>query len=102
MFKPMREHVLIEPFPPEEKTKGGIWIPEIAQEKPRKAKVIAVGGGWVGAYDGKPLPKGFVKKLAVKRGDIVLIGSNLKGIDLKLKGKNYELIRENFIFGVLK
>lgn len=96
MIKPMGENVLIELEDPNDKTFGGIIIPETAQEKQRRAKVIAVGPGW---YSRK---KGTYTPLAVKPGDSILVGSNIQGVELVLKRKKYELIRENFIFAKIE
>jgi chaperonin GroES len=95
LIKPLREQILVELADPEEKTFGGIIIPETAQEKPRKATVIAVGEGWHNEKNTKVIP------LGVKPGDKILIGTNMKGTDLTLRGKKYEMIRENYIFAVL-
>jgi chaperonin GroES len=95
MFKPFREHVLIELEDPNDKTFGGLIIPENAREKQRKAKVIAVGPGWFSEKKGTYTP------LIVKPGDRILVGSNIKGTDVELNKKKYELIRENFIFALI-
>lgn len=96
MIKPFRENILIELEIKDDKTSGGLFIPEIAQEKQRRAKVIAVGRGWFSEK------KGTYRALDVKPGDRILVGTNVKGVDLEFGKKKYELIRENFIFGKLE
>ncbi len=93
---PLREQILVEVEEQDEVTSGGIFIPEIARQKQRRAKVIAVGTGW---YDDKT---GKLKPLGVSPGDRIFIGTNFKGIDLTFNKKKYELIRENYIFGIVK
>lgn len=95
-FKPFREHVLIELEDPNDKTFRGLIIPETAREKQRKAKVVAVGPGWFSKKTGSYTP------LAVKPGDRILVGSNIKGDLIEFGKKKYELIRENFIFAKLE
>ena len=96
MMKPLRENILVEVDEADEKTHGGIIIPDLYKEKCRKATVVAVGAGW---YNEK---KGTLTPLGVKKGDRILIGTNFKGVDLTFDKKKYELIRENYIFGFVK
>jgi chaperonin GroES len=77
----------------EEKTKGGIIIPDTAKEKPQEGKVIAVGKGKV-EKDGKVTP------LDVKEGDTVLFGK-YSGQEIKLDGEEYLIMREEEILGVI-
>ena len=92
--KPLFDKVLVERIEPELKTKGGIIIPDTAQEKPIEAKVIAVGQGKI-ADDGKVTP------LAIKEGDRVLI-HKYAGTDLKVDGKDVLMLREDDILGVIE
>lgn len=92
--KPLFDKVLVERLEPELKTKGGIIIPDTAQEKPIEAKVIAVGQGKI-ADDGKVTP------LAIKEGDRVLI-HKYAGTDLKVDGKEVLMLREDDILGVIE
>lgn len=96
MIRLTREHVLIELEDANDKTFGGIIIPENAREKQRKAKVIAVGPGWFSEK------KGTYRTLDVKPGDRILVGSNIKGTDVEFNKKKYEIIREHFIFAKLE
>jgi chaperonin GroES len=93
-FKPLRDRVLVQRLSEEEKTKGGIIIPDTAKEKPQEGKVIAVGSGKL-LDDGKTLP------LAVKTGDRILF-SKYAGTDIKLEGVEYVIIREDDILGIVE
>jgi chaperonin GroES len=92
--KPLFDKVLAERIEPEVKTKGGIIIPDTAQEKPIEARVIAVGQGKI-ADDGKVTP------LAVKEGDRILI-HKYGGTELKVDGKDVLMLREDDILGVIE
>lgn len=87
-IKPLADRVLVEAAAAEEKTAGGIIIPDTAKEKPQKGKVIAVGNGK------KDEP------LTVKVGDTVLYGK-YAGTDLSVDGKDYLIMRESDIFAIL-
>ena len=80
-------------FEEEETTKGGLFIPDTAKEKPQRGKVIAVGTGRV-ADDGKVTP------LSVKAGDEILYGK-YSGTELTLDGKEYMIMRESDIYAIL-
>jgi chaperonin GroES len=86
--KPLADRVLVEAAPAEEKTAGGIIIPDTAKEKPQKGKVIAVGSGK------KDEP------LTVKVGDNVLYGK-YSGTEITIEGKEYLIMRESDIFAVI-
>lgn len=86
--KPLADRVLIEPAAAEEKTAGGIIIPDTAKEKPQKGKVIAVGNG-------KP-----DEPLTVKNGDSVLYGK-YAGTEISIEGKDYLIMRESDIFAIV-
>ena len=87
-IKPLADRVLVEPAPAEEKTAGGIYIPDTAKEKPQRGKVVAAGKGT------KDEP------ITVKVGDTVLYGK-YAGTELKLDGKDYLIMRESDILAVI-
>ena len=87
-FKPLVDRVLVEPAPAETKTASGLIIPDTAKEKPQEGVVVAVGNGK------KDEP------LIVKVGDKVLYGK-YAGQELKLDGKDYLIIRESDLLGIL-
>jgi chaperonin GroES len=90
--RPLHDRILVRRMAEEEKTAGGIIIPDTAKEKPQKGEVMATGKGRV-TEDGKTLP------LEVKAGDKVLF-SKYSGTELKLDGKEYLMIREEDVLGV--
>ncbi len=90
--RPLHDRVLIKRLGEEEKTAGGLFIPDTAKEKPQKGKVIATGNGRI-TEDGKSIP------LDVKKGDNVLF-SKYAGTELKLNGEEYLMISEGDILGV--
>ena len=92
-IKPLADRVLVQRVAEEEKTKGGIIIPDSAKEKPQEGKVIAVG-------DGKVLDSGTVVKNTVKAGDRILFGK-YSGTEIKLNGEEYLIMREEDILGIL-
>jgi chaperonin GroES len=87
-IKPLADRVLVEAAPAEEKTVGGIIIPDTAKEKPQKGKVVAVGAGK------KDEP------LTVKVNDTVLYGK-YAGTEITVDGKEYLIMRESDIFAIL-
>ncbi len=93
-FRPLQDRVLIKALESEEKTKGGIIIPDTAKEKPSQGKVIAVGPG---ARDesGKLIPMG------VKVGDKVLYGK-WSGTEVKIEGEDLLIVKESDIMGVVQ
>ena len=93
-FRPLHDRVVVEPLEEEEKTAGGIIIPDTAKEKPMQGKVLAVGAGSRGE-DGK------LVALDVKKGDKVLYGK-WSGTEVKLDGKTMLIMRESDIMGVLQ
>ena len=93
-FRPLHDRVVVEALEGEEKTAGGIIIPDTAKEKPMQGKVIAVGPGARGE-DGKVTP------LDVKKGDKILYGK-WSGTEVKLDGKTLLIMRESDIMGVLE
>ena len=93
-FRPLHDRVLIEVLESEEKTSGGIIIPDTAKEKPHEGKVVAVGSG-LKTDDGKVVP------MDVKVGDIVLFGK-WSGTEVKIDGKEYSIMKESDIMGISK
>ncbi len=93
-FRPLHDRVVIEPLEEEEKTAGGIIIPDTAKEKPMQGKVTAVGSGARGE-DGK------IQPLDVKKGDRVLYGK-WSGTEVKLDGKTLLIMKESDIMGILQ
>ena len=91
-FRPLGDRVLIKRVEEEEKTKGGIIIPDTAKEKPQEGKVIAVGPG---ARD----DNGKVQPLDVKAGDLILFGK-WSGTEVKIDGEDLLVIKESDIMGV--
>ena len=93
-FRPLHDRVLIRRVEAEEKTSGGIIIPDTAKEKPMEGEVVAVGPGGRGE-DGKLQP------LDVKAGDRVLFGK-WSGTEVKLDGEDLIIMKESDIMGVLE
>jgi len=93
MLKPLGDRVVIEPQPQEEVTASGIVLPEKAKEKPMRGKVIAVGSG--------KLEKGNRIPIDVQVGDLVLY-NKYAGTEVKLEGKEYLIMRDSDILGVLE
>ena len=86
--KPLADRVLVEPAAAEEKTDGGIIIPDTAKEKPQKGKIVAVGNG-------KP-----DEPMTVKEGDTVLYGK-FAGTEINIEGKDYLIMRESDLFAIV-
>ena len=93
-FKPLHDRVLLRRVGEEEKSAGGIIIPDTAQEKPSEGIVVAVGSG-VRADDGS------IRKLDVKAGDRVLFGK-FGGTDVKVDGEDLLILRETDILGIVE
>jgi len=91
--RPLHDRVLVKRMNEEEKSKGGIIIPDTAKEKPAQGEIIAVGQGRVGD-DGK------VRPLDVKKGDKVLFGK-YAGTEIKIEGDEFLMMREEDILGVI-
>jgi chaperonin GroES len=92
-FRPLNDRVLVEALDQENKTKGGIIIPDTAKEKPQQGKVIAAGPG-ARTEDGKLQPMG------VKAGDQILFGK-WSGTEVKIDGKDLLIMKESDILGVI-
>ena len=93
-IRPLHDRVVVHRVEEEEKTKGGIIIPDSAKEKPLEGKVVAVGNG-------KILEDGSVRKLDVKVGDTVLF-SKYAGTEIKIEGEEHLMMREEDILGVIE
>ncbi len=91
--RPLHDRILVRRLQEDEKTAGGIIIPESAKEKPQRGEVVATGKGRV-TEDGKTLP------LEVRAGDTVLF-AKYSGTELKLDGHEYLMMREEDVLGVL-
>jgi chaperonin GroES len=91
--RPLHDRVLVKRFSEEEKSKGGIIIPDTAKEKPIQGEIIAVGQGRV-SEEGK------VRPLDVKKGDRVLFGK-YAGTEIKIDGEELLMMREEDILGIL-
>jgi chaperonin GroES len=93
-IQPLGQRVLVKRIESEEKTAGGIYLPDTAKEKPQEAKVVALGTGGKDE-DGKAI------EFTVKVGDIVLI-SKYGGTEVKIDGEEHLLVAESDILGILK
>ena len=93
-MRPLRDRILVERIEEQEQRVGGIIIPDTAKEKPQQGRVVAVGRGRVN-------DQGDVFPLDVKDGDMVLFGK-YAGSEIKIEGKEYLIIREEEVLGVLE
>ena len=93
-IRPLGDRILLKRIEEEQKSRGGIVIPDTAKEKPQEGKVIAVGKGRM-LEDGKIVP------LEVKQGDRVLFGK-YSGTEVKLVGEEHLIVREDDILGILE
>jgi chaperonin GroES len=93
-FRPLHDRVLVEPLGAEEKSAGGIIIPDTAQEKPMEGKIVAVGNGYKNE-DGKIIP------LDVKAGDTVLYGK-YAGTEVRIDGQDMLIVKESDILAVIE
>ena len=93
-IRPLYDRVIVKRLNEEEKTKGGLIIPDTAKEKPFEGKVVAVGNG-------KILEDGTIRALAVKPGDRVLFGK-YSGTEVKLDGVEHLIVREDEILGIVE
>jgi chaperonin GroES len=92
--RPLSDRILVQRLEEEEKTKGGIIIPDTAKEKPQQGKVVSVGKG-------KLLENGNRVEPGVKVGETVLFGK-YSGTEIKLDGQEFLILREDDIFGVIE
>ncbi|MBE0536652.1 MAG: co-chaperone GroES [Phycisphaerae bacterium] len=93
-LKPLDDRVVVKPEEAEEKTAGGIVLPDTAKEKPMMGKVIAVG-------EGKLLDNGSRAQIGVKKGQLVLYGK-YAGSDVEIDKVEYKILRESEILGILE
>jgi chaperonin GroES len=93
-IRPLQDRIIVKRVEEEEKTKGGIIIPDSAKEKPQEGEVLAVGPGKV-SEDGKKIP------MEVKVGDRVLF-SKYAGTEIKIEGGDHLIMREDDILGVIE
>ena len=93
-IRPLHDRVIVKRIDSEQKTKGGLFIPDTAKEKPVEGTVLAVGNG-------KILEDGSVRKLEVKEGDRILFGK-YSGTEVKIDGEEHLIMREDDILGVVE
>ena len=93
-FRPLHDRILVERVESEEKTAGGIILPDTAKEKPQQGKIIAVGSG-KRTEDGKIIP------LELKAGDLILFGK-YSGSEVKIEGIEYLIMREDDVLGLVE
>jgi chaperonin GroES len=93
-LRPLSDRILVERVAEDEKTKGGIIIPDTAKEKPAEGKIVATGNGRMGE-DGKLLP------MDIKVGDRVLF-SKYGGTDVKIDGTDYLILRQDDVLGIIE
>jgi len=93
-FRPLHDRVLVRRVESEEKTKGGIIIPDTAKEKPQEGEVVAVGSG-------ARNEAGQIQPLEVKAGDRILFGK-WSGTEIKIDGEDLLIMKENDVLGIIK
>ncbi len=93
-IKPLNDRILVKRLEAEEKTKGGIILPDTAKEKPKEGEVIAVGPG-------KMLDSGKRQALELKKGDKIIFES-YAGTEIKIEGKEYLLMKEDDVLGIIE
>ncbi|MGB2927699.1 MAG: co-chaperone GroES [Desulfobacterales bacterium] len=93
-LRPLQDRILVQRVKEEEKTKGGIIIPDTAKEKPVEGRVIAVGIGKL-SEEGKRIA------LEVQKGDRILFGK-YSGNEIKIEGEEYLIMREDDVLGVIE
>ncbi|RKG89661.1 co-chaperone GroES [Corallococcus terminator] len=92
-IRPLQDRLIIKRVAEETKTKGGLFIPDTAKEKPLEGKVVAVGNG-------KVLEDGKVRAMDIKAGDTILF-SKYAGTEIKLDGEDHLILREEDVLGVI-
>ncbi|WP_342374892.1 co-chaperone GroES [Myxococcus stipitatus] len=92
-IRPLQDRLIVKRVAEENKTKGGLFIPDTAKEKPLEGKVIAVGNG-------KVLENGSVRPMDIKAGDTILF-SKYAGTEIKLDGEEHLILREEDVLGIL-
>ena len=93
-IKPLGDKLLVKQLKAEDKSKGGIILPDTAKEKPKEGKIEAVGPG-------KVLEDGKVQPLSVKTGDHILF-SSYAGTEIKLDGEDYLIMKEEDVLAIIK
>jgi len=95
-LRPLHDRIIVERVTEDEKTAGGLYIPETAKEKPQRGKVVAVGNG-------KVLEDGSLRALEVKEGDVVLFGK-YSGTEVKIdnSGDTHLIMREDDVLAVIE
>jgi chaperonin GroES len=93
-IRPLQDRIIVKRLAEEEKTKGGIIIPDTAKEKPLEGSVIAVGNGRI-------LEDGKVRPLDIKKGDKVLFGK-YSGTEIKIDGVEHLILREEDVLAVIE
>jgi len=93
-FRPLHDRVLVRRITAQEKTAGGIIIPDTAQEKPQEGEVLAVGAGTIN-------DKGEVRPLDVKAGDRILFGK-WSGTEVKIDGEELLIMKESDVMGIVE
>ncbi|MGV2102442.1 MULTISPECIES: co-chaperone GroES [unclassified Rhizobium] len=93
-FRPLHDRILVRRIESQEKTKGGIIIPDTAKEKPQEGEVVAVGGG-------ARNDAGEVQALDVKAGDRILFGK-WSGTEIKINGEDLLIMKESDVLGVIE
>jgi chaperonin GroES len=93
-IKPLQDRLVVKRIEEEEKTKGGIIIPDAAKEKPQEGIVVAVG-------DGKTLESGQKAPLTVKTGDKILFGK-YSGTEIKIDGEEHLILREDDVLAIIE
>lgn len=93
-IRPLHDRLIVKRMEEEERTKGGIIIPDNAKEKPQEGEVIAVGSGKV-LEDGQRAP------LEIKKGDRILFGK-YSGTEIKIDGSEYLMMREEDVLGIIE
>lgn len=93
-IKPLGDRILIKPLEAEEKTKGGIIVPDTAKEKPQEGKVVAVGKG-------RMLESGKIEPVGVKAGDKVLYGK-YSGTEIKINGEEHLIVKEEDVLAIIE
>jgi chaperonin GroES len=93
-IRPLKDRIIVRRLKEEERTKGGIIIPDTAKEKPAEGTVVAVGSG-------KVLDDGSARKLDVKEGDRILFGK-YSGTEVVIEGEEHLILREDDVLGVVE
>jgi chaperonin GroES len=93
-MRPLHDRIVVKRIDEDEKTKGGIIIPDTAKEKPQQGRVVAVGNG-------KLLEDGTIRPLDVHKGDKVLF-TKYAGTEIQIEGEEHLIIREDDVLGVLE